>query len=101
MRFEFSVAFKYLIPRRRQLSVSIISLVSVLVISLVVWLSVVFLSVTEGMEKKWLDELTTLNSPLKVRPKEAYFNSYYYLVDSISQKSNYTLKSLGEKLQEH
>lgn len=98
MRFAFSVALKYLIPRRKQLSVSIISVVSVLVISLVVWLAIVFLSVTEGIEKKWLDELTTLNAPLKVRPKDAYFQSYYYLVDSISASSNYTLKSLTEKL---
>lgn len=99
MRFAFLLALKYLIPRRKQLSVSIISLVSFCVISLVVWLAILFLSVTEGIEKKWLEELTTLSPPMRIRPTEAYYNSYYYLVDSIAQKSNYTLKTLGEKLQ--
>ncbi|NGX55390.1 MAG: Lipoprotein-releasing system transmembrane protein LolE [Chlamydiae bacterium] len=99
MRFEFSVAFKYLIPRWRQLSVSIISLVSVLVISLVVWLVVVFLSVTDGIEKKWIDQLVALNSPIRMVPTEAYYDSYYYQIDSLSGDSNYTNKTIGEKLQ--
>lgn len=95
--FEFSVACKYLIPRRRQLSVSIISLISILVIATVVWLVVVFFSVTEGLEKSWISKLTALTAPVRITPKEAYFNSYYYLIDSISDASNYSLKTLGEK----
>ena len=98
MRFELSVALKYLIPKWRQLSVSIISLVSILVISLVVWLVIVFLSVTEGLEKKWIQELVALNAPLRMTPTEKYYNSYYYLVDAISYDSNYMTKSIGEKL---
>lgn len=100
MRFALFIALKYLIPKRKQLSVSIISLLSVVVISLVVWLSILFLSVTEGIEKKWLEEITNITAPLKVRPTEAYYNSYYYLIDSISLKSNYNLKTLGEKLKD-
>lgn len=98
MRFEFSVAFKYLIPRWRQLSVSIISLVSILVISLVVWLVVVFLSVTDGIEKKWIDQLVALNSPIRMIPTEAYYNSYHYQIDSLSGNSDYSTKTIGEKL---
>ncbi len=99
MRFELSVALKYLLPKRRQLSVSIISLVSILVISLVVWLVVVFLSVTEGIEKKWVEELVALNAPLRMTPKDAYYHSYYYQIDGVSADSNYSNKSIGEKLQ--
>lgn len=99
MRFSLSVAFKYLIPRRRQLSVSIISLLSVFVISLVVWLAIVFLSVTEGIEKKWVEELVSLHAPLKIRPTNAYFDSYYYQIDALSEKSDYRLKNLGEKIE--
>ena len=98
MRFELSVALKYLIPRWRQLSVSIISLVSICVISLVVWLVVVFLSVTEGLEKKWIEELVAVSAPVRMRPTEAYYDSYYYKVDAHSLASNYTAKSIGEKL---
>ncbi len=95
--FEISVACKYLLPRRRQLSVSIISLVSTLVISLVVWLIVVFFSVTEGLEKNWIHKLTALTAPVRITPTEAYYNSYYYQIDSISNASDYSHKTIREK----
>lgn len=96
--FELSVALKYLIPRWRQLSVSIISLVSILVIALVVWLIVVFFSVKEGLEKSWIDKLIALTAPVRLTPTDKYYQSYYYLVDGISAESNYTLKTIQEKL---
>lgn len=95
--FEFSVASKYLLPRRRQLSVSIISLISVLVISLVVWLIVVFFSVTEGLEKNWIHKLTALTAPVRITPTEAYYHSYYYQIDSMSDQSGYGYKTIREK----
>ena len=96
--FEFSVAFKYLLPRWRQLSVSIISLISVLVIALVVWLIVLFFSVTHGLEKIWVDKLIALTAPVRMTPTEDYYSSYYFQVDALSANSDYTLKSLKEKL---
>lgn len=96
--FELSVACKYLIPRRRQISVSIISLISILVIALVVWLIVVFFSVTDGLEKNWVNKLTSLTAPVRISPTDAYFNSYYYQIDSISDESGYSHKTIGEKL---
>ncbi len=98
MRFIFSVALKYLVPRWRQLSVSIISLISVLVISLVVWLVIVFLSVTEGIEKTWVKQLVALNAPLRMTPTDDYYRSYYYLSDQVSSLSNFSTKTIGEKL---
>lgn len=96
--FELSVAYKYLIPRWRQLSVSIISLVSTLVIALVVWLIVVFFSVKEGLENSWIDKITALTAPVRIIPTEKYYHSYYYLVDTISANSDYTTKTISEKL---
>lgn len=96
--FELSIAWKYLRPRWRQLSVSIISLISILVIALVVWLIVVFFSVTHGLEKSWIQKLIALTAPIRITPTEEYYRSYYYLVDSISAKSDYAIKSIGEKL---
>lgn len=95
--FELSVASKYLIPRRRQLSVSIISLISILVISLVVWLIVVFFSVTNGLEKSWVLKLTALTAPVRITPTNAYYNSYYYQIDTISENSGYSYKTIREK----
>ena len=96
--FELSVALKYLTPRWRQLSVSIISLISILVIALVVWLVVVFFSVTNGLTNSWIDKMIALTAPVRITPTEDYYNSYYYNVDSISGNSGYQLKSLSEKL---
>ncbi|MCB1181197.1 MAG: hypothetical protein KDK55_04165, partial [Chlamydiia bacterium] len=98
MRFELKCALKYLVPKWRQLSVSIISLLSIAVISLVVWLVIVFLSVTEGIEKKWIDELIALNSPLRMVPTKTYYQSYYYQIDGEASASNFSCKSIGEKL---
>lgn len=97
--YEVSVACKYLLPRRRQLSVSIISLISTLVISLVVWLIVVFFSVTDGLERSWIDKLTALTAPIRVTPTKDYYHSYYYLIDSLSQGSNFSSKTILEKLE--
>ena len=66
--FEFSVIRKYLIPQKKQLSVALIASMSVGVIALVVWLVLIFLSVTEGIEKNWLEKLTSLNAPLRINP---------------------------------
>lgn len=70
---------------------------SVLVISLVIWLVLIFLSVTAGIEKNWHRKLTSLYAPLRISPTEHYYSSYYYLVDSIASASNYSLKTIGEK----
>jgi lipoprotein-releasing system permease protein len=77
---------------------TLIALMSVGVISLVVWLIVLFLSVTEGIEKTWLQKLTSLNAPLRLTPTQNYYSSYYYLADSISSNSHYTARSLHDKL---
>lgn len=96
--FELSVALKYLMPRKRQLSVSIISLISILVISLVVWLILVFFSITNGLQKIWIGKMISLTAPVRVLPTEAYYASYYHLIDAYAAQSNYTTKSLAEKL---
>lgn len=95
--FELSVACKYLRPRWRQLSVSIISMISIMVIALVVWLIVVFFSVTHGLEKSWIQKLIALTAPVRITPTAAYYHSYYYQIDGISSSSNYAHKTIGEK----
>ncbi len=95
--FEFSVARKYLIPRRKQLSASLIGVLSVGVISLVVWLLLVFLSVMDGIEKKWLERMTVLHAPLRINPTPSYFASYYYQIDQFSAASGFAHKTIGEK----
>ncbi len=97
--FEFQIAFKYLLFKKRRLSSSLISLLSILIISLVVWLVLVFLSVTNGIEKNWLNKLTALNAPIRITPTQEYYSSYYYLIDSVSSNSNYSYKNIKEKFE--
>lgn len=95
--FEFAFIKKYLTPQKKQLSVSLIALLSVAVITLVVWLLAVFLSVTEGLQKTWIRKLTSLNAPLRLQPTQEYFSSYYYNVDRYSAASHYMSKTIGQK----
>jgi lipoprotein-releasing system permease protein len=95
--FELSVAKKYLIPKGKQLSNTLIAVMSVTVISLVVWLVLVFLSVTDGMERSWLHKLTSLNAPVRINPTETFFSSYYYQIDALSSQSHFHHKTIGEK----
>ena len=95
--FETAFIKKYLTPKKKQLSSSLIALLSVAVITLVVWLVVLFLSVTEGIERNWLEKLTSLNAPVRIKPTQEYFSSYYYNVDKYSAASHYLSKSLGQK----
>jgi lipoprotein-releasing system permease protein len=96
--YEFSVARKYLVPRVRQLSVSCISLISVVVIATVVWLSIVFFSVQEGIEKRWTEKMLALTAPIRITPTAAYYASYYYQIDAAAASSHFSHKSLREKL---
>jgi lipoprotein-releasing system permease protein len=97
--FELSVAWKYLLPRRRQLSVSVISLISIFVIALVVWLVVLFFSITSGMERHWISKLIAVTAPVRITPTPAYYDSYYYQIDGLSANAEYAHKSIGQKLQ--
>lgn len=95
--FELTIAFRYLIPRKKKLSRSLISLLSLLVISLVVWLVIVFLSITAGLENKWLQNLVSLHAPARMTPSDSYYNSYDCLIDRYSSESDYKILSLEEK----
>lgn len=95
--FELSLALRYLIPRGKSLSRTLISVMSIFVISLVTWLVLIFLSVTSGIEKNWLQKLTSLHAPVRIAPTKAYYQSYFYQIDSFSIESNYTNKTIGEK----
>ena len=94
--FEFSVMKKFLFAKKS--STHLITCISLLVISSIVCLSLVFFSVIDGIEYRWLEKFTTLHPPLRVIPTDEYYSSYYYNIDTLSGKSYYSNKSLREKL---
>ncbi|BAE81253.1 ABC transporter [Chlamydia felis Fe/C-56] len=98
MKLELLIAFKYLIPRKKRLSSAIVSIFSIGIISLVTWLSIVFISVIYGLEQRWIHDLSQLHSPVKILPSSIYYDSYYYQIDRHADLSQYTTKTIGEKL---
>ena len=55
--YEIRTALSYLIPRRGQLSISVVGLIAVLVIQAITWLILVFFSTTEGFESRWSQKI--------------------------------------------
>ena len=95
--FELKTIFRYIVPRKGEVSSSLMSFISLIIITLVTWLSLVFLSVADGIERGWIHKLTSIHGPIKIIPSEAYHASHYNRIDLYSQKSGYHLKSLKEK----
>lgn len=97
--FEFSIALAYLLPHRSRKTLSFVGILASCVISVIVWLLIVFVSITHSVEHQWLSKMTSLSAPLRIKPTQAYFDSYYSQIDKYCESSNYTPKSLKEKLQ--
>jgi lipoprotein-releasing system permease protein len=97
--FEFKFAKKYLLPEKGSFSASLMGVLSTLVIALVIWLVTIFLTITGAMENNWIKKLTSLNAPIRIHPTNNYYGSYYYQIDSFCQASNFSLKTIREKLQ--
>ena len=76
MKFELRIALSYLLPTRRHWSRSLLSSLSVLVISAVVWIVMVFLSVSSGLQKIWIDKLLALDAPIHIKPTKLYFDTF-------------------------
>ncbi|MFY7842459.1 MAG: ABC transporter permease [Rhabdochlamydiaceae bacterium] len=58
----------------------------------------IFLSISRSIEKKWIENITSLHGALNIYPSDEYYHSYFYQIDSISSDSSYKNKSIQEKL---
>lgn len=76
--YELRTALSYVIPRRGQLSISVVGLIAVLVIQAITWLILVFFSTTEGIESRWSQKMISVLGPMRVVPTQAYFESPYH-----------------------
>jgi lipoprotein-releasing system permease protein len=92
--FELSLLSSLVAPRRGRWSNSLLAILSTGVIALVVWLVIVFFSVTEGLEKGWLGRLTALHGDLRITPASGYFEAYGTRVQSWSERTGWRLRSL-------
>jgi len=79
--YELKTAFSYLLPRRGQLSSSVVGLIAVIVITAICWLLLVFFSTTEGFERRWSEKIADILGPMQITPTAAYFDSSHYQSD--------------------
>jgi ABC-type lipoprotein release transport system permease subunit len=87
--FELSLLSSYIRPQKGRWSNSLLALLATGVIALVVWLVIVFFSVTEGLEQGWVGRLTTLHGQVRITPSAGYFWAYGTQVQSWSEKTNW------------
>lgn len=95
--FAFHFAIKYLLPRRKNQGLFFLTLFSGGLIAFLTWLVLLFFSISEGVESRWIGKLTNYCPPIRIEPTPLYFNSYDYLIDRFSSASSFQTKSLEEK----
>jgi hypothetical protein len=96
--YEIRTALSYLIPRRGQLSISVIGLIAVLVIQAITWLILVFFSTTEGFEYRWSQKIIGAVGSLQVSPSPLYFESSDYQIDLYSAANSFAPQRLSKKI---
>jgi lipoprotein-releasing system permease protein len=98
--FELRTAFSYLVPKKGQLSVSVVGILAVIVIQAITWLVLVFFSTTEGFQNRWTDKIAGLLSPIRIVPTAAYYDSPVHLLDSYSSATGFITRRLSKKAEE-
>lgn len=98
MLFELETALRFLRPQKSQLARTLIALSALGVVSVVSWLVLVFYSVTEGLEKRWIDQMVQVSGSLRVTPTYAYFDHSDFVIDSYRASSAYQPTLLTEKI---
>jgi lipoprotein-releasing system permease protein len=82
---EWFIAIRYLVARRRQVFISAITAICVLGIAAGVWLIVVVLSVMNGFEQTWRDEILGNRAHFVVESETGPFEDYSEVLTQISR----------------
>ncbi len=95
--FELRTALSYLIPKKGQLSVSVVGILATLVIMAITWLVLVFFSTTEGFENRWTEKIVGVLGPMRIVPTAAYYESPAHVLDSYSSAAGFITRRLSQK----
>jgi lipoprotein-releasing system permease protein len=80
---EWFIAVRYLVAKRRQTFISVITGICVVGIAVGVWLIIVVLSVMNGFERTWRDEIIGNRAHFTVHSNQGAFPGYSELVESV------------------
>jgi lipoprotein-releasing system permease protein len=80
---EWFIAVRYLVAKRRQTFISVITGICVLGIAVGVWLIITVLSVMNGFERTWRDEIIGNRAHFTVHSNQGAFPGYAEVVESV------------------
>ena len=93
--FELKTALSYLVPRKGRVSQSITTLIAVLVISTIVWLSLVYFSTIEDIETRWARKIQGVTGTLEIIPEQAYLQDFSSQIDQKLPQYGYAVPRLS------
>ncbi|MEM7408984.1 MAG: lipoprotein-releasing ABC transporter permease subunit [Myxococcota bacterium] len=90
---EWFIAVRYLLAKRRQTFISIITGICVVGIAVGVWLIIVVLSVMNGFERTWRDEIIGNRAHFTVQSGLGPIDDYASIVEAVSRSEGVTAAS--------
>jgi len=78
--FEWMIAFRYMLPNRKQMFTSVITIISFIGILIGVWALVVVMSVMNGFRTELLNRILGINGHLVIQAADGTFDDYETLI---------------------
>lgn len=78
--FEWMIAFRYMLPNRRQMFTSVITIISFIGIVIGVWALIVVMSVMNGFRTELLNRILGVNGHLVMQATDGTFDDYKTLI---------------------
>jgi len=82
--FEWMIAFRYLLPNRKQILTSVITVISFIGILIGVWALIVVMSVMNGFRTELLNRILGMNGHILVQAAADGFDDYETLVPQLN-----------------
>lgn len=100
MKFEISVALSYILPRKGRLSQSVTALFATLVISTIVWLTLVYFSTIGSIEERWVEKIESILGTYELVPTSAYLQAPSSEIAQQQARYSYSTPRLSLQAQE-
>ncbi len=95
--YELSTALSYVIPRKKTFSIGIIGLLATIAISAIVWVILVFFSVSEKFEERWAEKIQLILGSVRVEINPTlYRNLPENMIDRLSMNSSYRVRRIKD-----
>lgn len=94
--FEISTALSYVLPKKNHFYIGFIGLLTSFAISAIVWVVLIFFSVTERFEERWSEKIELLLGPVRIVPTEQYLKLPENQIDRLSSAKGYKTLRLND-----